>query len=164
MAINRQSHTTQIAQDKIKAYLAEEEIRTCVNNSISDGLTQICEHALAYETTVRQMAEAYVKNVFPYFERAPGKHTMSQLESEPVPELQSFWKDVSRAGGHEFNQLESYLLSVEGGMPELFLNRMKSALNSIGDGRLTEAYLEPIYTAIRQKKFEYSSIDEMIAK
>jgi hypothetical protein len=161
---NSPKSLTPMPQEKIKELLdTYPDAVTTVNNSITNGLGIMCGQALTYSETVKAVADSYVKNVFPFFRRTPEKQ-MWDIETEPAPELQEFWSDVSEVSGYEFGNLDKYLLSVEGGMPLIFLNTMKIALNSQGKKALSDTYLEPIRAAIKQERYDYSSIDELIGK
>lgn len=142
-----------------KELLEDKRIRSAVNNSIHYGLNQICQYAIKAEKPVKGIAGSFVRNVFPFYKKSNPSSLV--IQERPVSELEVFWREVSLIGCYEFGELERYVLTTEGGIPLLFLTQLIQTVEKSEKYGLSSNFLEPIYQKVKERKFDYRSLEEI---
>jgi len=137
--------------------LKYKEVEHAVIVSTKQGITEICEYAAQAGKPVMPLLDAHIRNIFPYLRE---NSTDTRKNTEPIPALEKFWREVSLIGCREFSNLEMHMLTISRDTPMLLLTSLLHLQPTLGIGPI--AYLDAIYACHRKEDFKYNSLRELM--
>ncbi|GEM_PF-5631962 len=139
--------------------LENEKIKGKIFFLIDYGLNQICESAFNEETSIKDIAESFIKNIFPLYTYSD---SMLEIQKKPISELKNFWRDVS--GNYKFGILEQHILLTQCQIPYIFLRQLDEKSEDVQKKELFLNFLYPVVQKLNEKDFDYDSLADIILR
>jgi len=139
--------------------LENEKIKEKIFHLIDYGLNQICESAFNEKIPFKDIAESFIKNIFPLYAYSD---SILEIQKKPLSELRDFWGDVS--GNYKFGMLEQHILLTQCQIPYIFLRQLDEKSEDVQKRELSLNFLYPVIQKVNEKDFDYDSLADIILR